>query len=151
MVSISSTTSPIPAGQWKAGTHNSSMAQRSWRRSLYLLMIHSGGVDEMEFQCCLAQFVISNKGVMRCKLAANLNGGMRANIIHLGKQWEQLPGEKKSAKKGSVVRKRGVTQKVLEKRVMKKKSTESNRRSTERGAVKEYVMKLGSSEKRGGG
>ena len=47
----------------------------------------------MEFQCCLAQSVISNKGVMRCYLAVNLNGGMRGNMIHSDENWEQLPGE----------------------------------------------------------
>jgi len=54
----------------------------------------------MEFQCRLARFVISNTGVMRCLLAANLNGGMRGNMIHSDGKWEQLAGEKRSARWG---------------------------------------------------
>jgi len=41
MVSMSSTPSPIPSGLTKAGTHNSSTAETSWRRSMYLLIIRS--------------------------------------------------------------------------------------------------------------
>jgi len=49
----------------------------------------------------------------------------------------------------SVVWKRRVPQKVLEKRGMKKKSVKFKLRSTERGGVKEYGMTLRSA-KRGG-
>jgi len=49
----------------------------------------------------------------------------------------------------SVVWKRRVPQKVLEKRGMKKKSVKFKLRSAERGGVKEYGMKLRSA-KRGG-
>jgi len=97
---MSFTPSPISSGPTKAGTHNSSTAQRSWRRCLYLLIIRSWRVDEMEFQCCLARFVISNTGVMRSLTAANLNGGKKGNMIHLDEKWEEQPGEKRSARWG---------------------------------------------------
>jgi len=97
---MSSTLSPISSGPTKAGTHNSSTAQRSWRHSLYLLIIHSWPVDEMQFQCSLARFVISNTGVMRCSLAENQNGDMRGNMIHSDEKWEQLPDDKRSARCG---------------------------------------------------
>jgi hypothetical protein len=67
---------------------------------MYLLMIHSWQVDEMELHCCLARFVICNTGSMRCSLAANQNGGIRGNMIHSDEQWEQLPGDKRSARCG---------------------------------------------------
>jgi len=94
MVLMSSTTSSIPSGPTKAGTHNSSTAERIGKFSWDLLIIRFWQVDEMEFQCRLARFVISNKCVMRCQLAANLDGGMRGNMIHSDEEWEQLPGEK---------------------------------------------------------
>jgi len=72
MVSMSSTTSRISSGPTKAGTHNSSMAQRSWRRSLYLLIIRTWRVAEIEFQRRLARFVISNK-VLRGFLVPIIN------------------------------------------------------------------------------
>jgi len=78
---MSSTTSPISSGPTKAGTHNSSTALRSWRSSLYLLIIRTWRVAEIEFQFLLARFVISNKGVMRCYLAADLNWGLKGALI----------------------------------------------------------------------
>jgi len=66
MVSMSYTPSPITPGPTKAGTHNSSMAQRSWRHFWYLPIIRTWQVDEIEFECRLARFVTSNKHVMRC-------------------------------------------------------------------------------------
>jgi len=54
----------------------------------------------MEFQCRLARFVILNKGVMRCEQAANLNVGMRGNMIHSDEEWEQLVWEKRSSRWG---------------------------------------------------
>jgi hypothetical protein len=55
-----------------------------------LLIIRSWQEDQIEFQCHLAQFGISNKGVVRCKLATNLtNGRMRGNMIHWDEKWEQ--------------------------------------------------------------
>jgi len=71
-------------------------------------------------------------------------------MIHSDEKWDQLPGEKRSAKMGSVVWKRGVEQKVLEKRGMKKKRIKSMLRSAERGGVKECGMKLKSTQRRGG-
>jgi len=56
---MSSTKSPISSGLTNAGTHNSSMVQRSWRRFLYFRMIQAWRVGEIEFQCRLARFVIS--------------------------------------------------------------------------------------------
>jgi len=50
---------------------------------------------------------------------------------------------------GSVVWKRGVPQKLLEKRGMKKKSVKFQLRSAERGGVKECRMKLRSAERGG--
>jgi len=49
----------------------------------------------------------------------------------------------------SVVWKRRVPQKVLEKRGMRKKSVKFKLRSAERGGVKEYGMKLRSAERGG--
>ena len=66
MVSMSATTSPILSGPTNAGTHNSSTAQRSWRPSLYLQIIRTWRVAEIEFHSRLARFVISINGVMRC-------------------------------------------------------------------------------------
>ena len=68
----------------------------------------------MEFHSRLAQFVISNTGVMRCWLAANFNAGIRGNTIHSDEKWERQMGR--------VVWKRGVPQKVLKKRGIKSKS-----------------------------
>jgi len=59
IVSMSSTKSPISSGPTKEGTYNSSLVQRSWRSSLYFRMIRAWQVGEIEFQCHLAQFVIS--------------------------------------------------------------------------------------------
>jgi len=56
---------------------------------------------------------------------------------------------KEERQMGSVVWKRGVPQKVLEKRRMKKKSVKFKLRSTERGGVKECGMKLRSAERGG--
>jgi hypothetical protein len=68
---------------------------------------------------------------------------MRGNMIHSDEKWEQLRGEKKKRWMGSVVWKRRVPQKVLEKHGMKKKkSVKSKLRSAERGGVEEYRMKL---------
>jgi len=50
---------------------------------------------------------------------------------------------------GSVVWKRGVPQKVLEKRGMKKKSVKFKLRSAERGGVKECRMKWRSTGREG--
>jgi len=94
MVSMSSTSSPISSGPMKAGTHNSSMTQRSWRHSLYLLILLTWRVAEIEFQCRLARFVISNKGVMRCYLAGNINWGLNGNMIYLDGKGDQLPGKR---------------------------------------------------------
>jgi len=61
----------------------------------------------MDFQCHLAQFVISNRGVMRRYLAANLNGGLKGNMIHSDEKREQLPG-KMERQIGSAVYQEGV-------------------------------------------
>jgi len=53
---------------------------------------------------------------------------------------------KEERQMGSVVWKRGVLQKVLEKRGMKKRSVNFKLRSTEREGVKECGMKLRSAE-----
>jgi len=53
---------------------------------------------------------------------------------------------KEECQRGSVVWKRGVPQKVLEKRGMKKKSIKFKLRSAERGGVKECGMKFMSTE-----
>jgi hypothetical protein len=66
MVSMSSSTSRISSGPTNVGTHKSSTAQGSWRRFLDLLIIRSWRVAQIDFQCRLAQFRISNKGVLRC-------------------------------------------------------------------------------------
>jgi len=42
-------------------------------------------------------------GVMRCWLAANLDGGMRGNVIHPDEEWEQLVGERGAQIRGSRV------------------------------------------------
>jgi len=62
---MSSTQSLISSGPTDTGTHNSSTAQRSWRRSLYFRMIPAWRVGEIEFQCRLAQFVISKRLELR--------------------------------------------------------------------------------------
>ena len=51
---------------------------------------------EIEFQCRLAQFVISNKGVMRCQPAANLNWGLKGNMIYSDGNGDQLPGKREA-------------------------------------------------------
>jgi len=48
-------------------------------------------VSGIQFQCRLAQFVISNKGVMRCYLAANLNWGLNGNMKYSNGTGDQLP------------------------------------------------------------
>ena len=49
-------------------------------------------VAEIEFQCRLARFVISKKGVMRCWLAANLNWGLIGTMIYSDEKGDQLRG-----------------------------------------------------------
>jgi len=56
--------------------------------------------------------------------------------------------EKEERQMGSVVSKRGVPQKVLEKCRMKMKSVKLKLRSTKRGGVKECGMKLRSAARR---
>ena len=51
---------------------------------------------EIEFQCCLARFVISNKGAMSSYLAANPNWGLKGNMIYLDEKGDQLPGKRGS-------------------------------------------------------
>jgi len=70
-------------------------------------------------------------------------------MIHSDEKWEQLPGEKRIARWGSVVWKRGVPQKELEMHGMKKKRVKFTLRSAERGGVQEYGMKLRTVERRG--
>jgi hypothetical protein len=48
-------------------------------------------VAEIEFQCGLARFVISNKGVMRCLLVGNLNWDLKDNMIYLNEKGDQQP------------------------------------------------------------
>ena len=105
-VSKPSTPSPISSRLTKAGTHNSSMAQRSWRRSLYLLIICTWGVDGNEFQCHSAGFVISNEDLMRCYLVANLNGCLKGND-YSDEKGVQPPGEEE-CQMGSAMWKSGV-------------------------------------------
>ena len=56
---------------------------------------------------------------------------------------------KEERQMGSVVWKRGVSQKVLEKRGMMNKSVKFKLRSAERRGVKEYGMKLRTAERGG--
>jgi len=56
---MSPTKSPISSGPTNTGTHNSSMAQRSWRHSLDFQIIPAWRMGEIEFQCHLTRFVIS--------------------------------------------------------------------------------------------
>jgi len=56
---------------------------------------------------------------------------------------------KEELQMGSVVWRRRVPEKVLEKRGMKKKSVKFELRSAERGGVEEYGMKLWSAERGG--
>jgi hypothetical protein len=114
MVSMSSRLYPISSGPTKAGTHNSSMAQRSWRCSFYLVSIRSRRVDEMEFQCRLAHFVISNTGEMRCELTANLNEDKRDNMIHSDETWEHYHREGGAPDGECCVEKRSTTKGVGE-------------------------------------
>ena len=74
IVSMSSTKSPISSGPTNSETHNSSTAQRCWRRSLYFRMIQVWWVGEIEFQQHLAWFVISKGLELRGWLAANQSG-----------------------------------------------------------------------------
>jgi len=123
---MSSTQSPNWSGPTKAGTHNSSTVQRSWRRSLYLLIIRSWRADEMEFQCRLARFVISNKCVMRCWLAANLTGRLKGTD-YSDEKGEQPP-RKRGAPDGECCVEKRSTKKVLKEHRMKK-SAKSRLRS----------------------
>jgi hypothetical protein len=70
---MSSTTSPIPSGPTNAETHNSSTAQKSWRHPLYFSRIQAWRVCKIEFQCCLARFVLSKRFELRGNLAVNHN------------------------------------------------------------------------------
>jgi len=106
LVSMSSTPSLISLGLMTTGTHNWSTAQKSGMRSLYLLNIGTWQGDEIEFQCCLARFVISNKGVMRCQLASNQHGHLKGNDYADG-EGEQPPG-KEECQMGSPMWKSGV-------------------------------------------
>ena len=73
-----STKSPISSGLTHAGIHNSWTVQRSWRRSLYFRMIRAWRVGEIEFQCCLARFVISKRFGIEVSLQVNQNGDWKA-------------------------------------------------------------------------
>ena len=52
-------------------------------------------MDEIVFQCHLARFAISHKGVMRCLLAVNLNGRLKGNDF-VDEKGEQPPGREES-------------------------------------------------------
>jgi len=71
---MSSTKSPISSGPTNAGTHNLWMQQSNWRPSLYFRMIRIWRVGEIEFQCRLALFVISDMLELRGLLAVNQYG-----------------------------------------------------------------------------
>jgi len=92
---MSSTKSPIPSELTNTGTDNTSTAQRSWWHSFYFQRIQSWPGIEIEFQCYLARFVISNKMELRGQLTANQNGFWNAIL------W--IWGEKRCAtRKGAV-------------------------------------------------
>jgi len=57
---MSSTNSPISSGPNNAGTHIHPQRKEA-TRSLYFRMIPAWRVGEIEFQCCLARFVISKR------------------------------------------------------------------------------------------
>jgi len=75
-------------------------------------------VDEIEFQCRLTRFVISNNGVMRCQLAANLNGRLKGND-YFNEKWAQPPG-KEDGQDGECCVEKRCTQKVLKEHRMKR-------------------------------
>jgi len=83
----------------------------------------------MEFQCCLAQFVISNKGVMGCSLAANLNRRLKGNDY--SDEHGEQPLRKRGAPDGECCVGKRSTQKVLKERRMKK-SAKSTLKSADR-------------------
>ena len=58
-------------------------------------------VHEIEFHCHSPQFLISNKGVMKCQLAVNLNGCLKGND-YLYEKGEQPP-RKEEGQMGSAV------------------------------------------------
>jgi len=83
---MSSTRSPISSGPTNAGTHNSSMSQRSWRHCLYFQMIRARRVGEIECQCHLPRFGISKRMELRGQLAVNQNGVWKAIWLIWGKK-----------------------------------------------------------------
>jgi len=92
MVSMSSITSPISSGPIQAGSHNSALAQRICRYSLFLLMIGTWWVPEIKVQCHFEWFLISNKHVIRHSVIVNQDEDLKRNMIYLDKQWDQQPG-----------------------------------------------------------
>jgi len=83
---MSSTKSPISSGPTNAGTHNSSTAQRSWRRSLYFWMIQAWQVGEIEFQCRLARFVISKR--------VGIEVSLRWSKMEFERQYDEFGGKR---------------------------------------------------------
>jgi len=92
---MSSTKSPISSGQTNGGTHNSSTAQRSWRRSLYFRMIPAWRVGEIEFQCRLARFVISKR--LEFRLASGESKwSLKGKYDEFGRKRGAPPGKEES-------------------------------------------------------
>jgi len=86
---MSSTKSPIASGPPNAGTHNSSMAQGSWRFSLYCRMIRAWRVGEVEFQCRLDQCVISQRLGLRIA-RGEPKPSLKGNMMNSGGKEECL-------------------------------------------------------------
>jgi hypothetical protein len=89
---MSSTKSPISAGPTKAGTQISSTSQRCWRRSLYFRMIRAWRVGEIEFQCHLARFVVSNRLELRLA-SGESKSGLKGKYDEFGGKRGAPPGK----------------------------------------------------------
>ena len=68
---------------------------------MYLLSICTWCVAEIEFRCPFALFVISNNGMMRCQLAANLKGRFKAN--NYSDETGELPPTKRRGRRWGVL------------------------------------------------
>lgn len=59
---------------------------------MYLLTTCTRQVGEIEFQCHVTRFVISNAGVIRCQLTGNQNGSLKGYMTYSDEQGDQQPG-----------------------------------------------------------
>jgi len=90
LVSISSTTSPIPSMPMEVGRHNSPMAERSRSRSLYSMIKCTWQVDKTNFQYRMTWFEMSKNRLERPAIAVNRNECLKGTVIYLYEKGQKV-------------------------------------------------------------